>query len=888
MAKHEEPTNFISLRVKWLVSLTACLGVVCFLTYETYSSFVKAEAKERLQTDMQNTLHLATSGIDVRELMLLYQQGKSNKQGVSNDPRYQSQLQWLHEVHQIEPTARLYTYVLANSNNKPHRGPSPGENEVIFLVDLWAKNHPEKAANFLESAPTNQAMLQPLETGKFVQPSPPYTRNNRRWMAAYAPLKNDAGEVVAGIGIEVRWKEVREIQRSHEKRLLVTFGWVYIVLLVMLYLPVHILTQRLVNLKQVAQSIGRGNYDRQWQRLGRTRFSDEFHQLVQVFQNMCEQITQREKFLQAIVEDQTEFICRFRPNGKLTFVNDAYCHYMGKSRQELLGNNFFIVFSQNDRAITFKHLSTLTPQENSRTIEQTVTGEDGQTYWKQWNIRAIFDKEGRLHEFQAVGQDISDRKRAEERLRHNTLHDPLTQLPNRFLFLDRLERCLQRYQRQSGDLFAVLFLDVDRFKKINDSLGHVAGDTFLQAVAQRVLNCLNFGDTLARIGGDEFAILLEEIPNPNHTREYARNIHQAMAVPFDIDGHEIFATVSIGIVLDHSRYEKPDDLLRDADIAMYQSKSRGKGGYQVFTPQMHTQNVTRISLEQELRQALRKGEIEVYYQGIFSLHHGRLSGFEALVRWQHPERGLISPGEFLPVAEESGLIVPIGWWVMRGACTQIAQWQSELEWTLPLTINVNVSQQQFFQPDMVDQVAKILRESGLNPRCLRLEVLENIVVENEAAATEILSKLRDLQVQINIDDFGTGYSSLSRLQCFPVDALKIDRSFVRNMETHAESLEIVRTIIMLGHNLRLDVVAEGVENKQQVEQLRSLGCDYIQGFFLCHPLNDEQAKETLFASAAYVYKSRRKKRKRKDKSAPKKDPSRDRSPGTSSPDDSDR
>jgi diguanylate cyclase (GGDEF)-like protein/PAS domain S-box-containing protein len=873
MGNNEKPTNFISLRIKWLVGLAALLGGVFFITYQKHSAFVVAEAKERLQRDMQNTLQGAAAGIDVGELMLLYKQGKANEQGFSDDPRYQSQLQWLNRVYQVESTARLYTYVPADSKNYRHRGTSAEQDRVIFLVDLWAKHDREKAAKFLESYAANPGMLKSLETGKLVQRSQPYSHHGRRWISAHAPIKNEAGEVVAGIGIEVPWQEVQQIQRSHEQSLLVTFALGYVGMLAIAYVPIHVLTQRLVKLKQVATSIGRGNYDRHLHSLGRSKIPDELHLLAQVFQKMAGQVTQREKFLKAIVEDQTEFICRFLPNGKLTFVNDAYCRYMGKSRQELLGSNFFIVFSQTDRAITFKHLSTLTPKENSRTIEQTITGEDGQTYWKQWNIRAIFDKEGRLHEFQAVGQDISDRKRAEERLRHNTLHDPLTKLPNRFLFLDRLERCLQRYQRQSGGLFAVLFLDVDRFKKINDSLGHVAGDTFLQAVAKRVLNCLNFGDTLARIGGDEFAILLEEMSNPNQARDYARRIHQALAIPFDIDGHEIFATASIGIVLDHSRYEKPDDLLRDADIAMYQSKSRGKGGYQVFTPQMHTQNVTRISLEQELRQALRKGEIQVYYQGIFSLHHGRLSGFEALVRWQHPERGLISPGEFLPVAEESGLIVPIGWWVMHRACTQIAQWQSELEWTLPLTINVNVSQQQFFQPDMVDQVAKILRESGLNPRCLRLEVLENIVVENDKAATEILAKLRDLQVQINIDDFGTGYSSLSRLQCFPVDALKIDRSFVRNMETHAESLEIVRAIITLGHNLRLDVVAEGVESMQQVEQLRSLGCDYVQGFFLCHPLNDEEAKETLSASAAYVQKSRRKKRKSKYPSKKKSHPS---------------
>ncbi|WP_139240568.1 EAL domain-containing protein [Geitlerinema sp. PCC 9228] len=868
MEKHEEPTNFISLQVKWLVGLTVLLGMVFFVAYKRQSSFAVAEAKERLQTDMQNTLQGAAAGTNVRDLLLLSQQGQANENGFSDNPRYWSQLQWLHQVHQIEPTARLYTYLPAHGSSDRSHPVAEGNRKVIFVVDVWAKNDPEKAFKFLQSHTAPPEMLSALETGELVRRLEPYTRNHRRWIGMYAPLKNEAGEVVAGIGIEVPWQELQQIQRSHERRLLVALSVGYVAILGLVFIPVRIFARRLMALKQTAESIGRGNYERHLHDLGRSRFPDELHLLAQVFQKMSEQITQREKFLQAIVEDQTEFICRFLPNGKLTFVNDAYCRYMGKSRNELVGKNFFVSFSQNDRAITFKHLSTLTPKENSRTIEQSITGEDGQTYWKQWNIRAIFDREGRLHEFQAVGQDISDRKRAEERLRHNTLHDPLTKLPNRFLFLDRLERCLQRYQRQSGGLFAVLFLDVDRFKKINDSLGHVAGDAFLQAVTQRIQNCLDFGDTLARIGGDEFAILIEEIPNPNYAREYARRIHQAIAVPFDIDGHEIFATISIGIVLDHSRYEKPDDLLRDADIAMYQSKSRGKGGYQVFTPQMHTQNVTRISLEQELRQALRKGEIQVYYQGIFSLHHGRLSGFEALVRWQHPERGLISPGEFLPVAEESGLIVPIGWWVMRRACTQIAQWQSELAWSLPLTINVNLSQQQFFQPDMVEQVAKILRESGLHSRCLRLEVLENIVVENEAAATEVLAKLRELQVQINIDDFGTGYSSLSRLQCFPVDALKIDRSFVRNMETHAESLEIVRAIITLGHNLRLDVVAEGVENMQQVEQLRSLGCDYVQGFFLCHPLNDEAAKETLWASAAYVYKSRRKKSKRKQASPP--------------------
>ena len=441
-----------------------------------------------------------------------------------------------------------------------------------------------------------------------------------------------------------------------------------------------------------------------------------------------------------------------------------------------------------------------------------------------------------------------ERQQVEERLIYDAFYDSLTDLPNRTLFQDRLAQAMKRYQRRSDKLFAVLFLDLDRFKVVNDSLGHAVGDRFLVEISHRLKTCLQPGDTIARLGGDEFAVLLEGIFDLQEAEDCASRIQQLLLTkPFNIASHQVFASVSIGITLSHSRYQQPEELLRDADIAMYQAKRQGRSCYRVFDPQMHTSAVSLLSMEQDLYQALERQEFRVYYQAIVSLATNQIVGFEALVRWQHPKQGLLLPAEFLSVAEESGLVVQMDWWVMKQACQQLIEWQTELNSTDLLTISVNLSSLQFSQLNMVARVAAILQETRLNPRCLKLEITENIVMASTKSATNTIAQLRDLQVQLNIDDFGTGYSSLSRLKSFPIDALKIDRSFVSQIGVDGESLEIIKTIITLARNLRMEAIAEGVETIEQAEQLKALGCQYAQGYLFSQPLPSEQAR-TLIAS----------------------------------------
>jgi len=511
------------------------------------------------------------------------------------------------------------------------------------------------------------------------------------------------------------------------------------------------------------------------------------------------------------------------------------------------------------RAEIAAHLEGLIPHAIS---EHRIRHRDGTYRWVLCRGLAVRDAKGNAYRLAGSQTDITDRKLAEEQLIYDALHDALTHLPNRNLFMDRLGQAIARRLRHPSYQLAVLFLDLDRFKVVNDSLGHLLGDQLLVAIARRLEASLHSGDTVARLGGDEFVILLEDIQGLSDAASIGDRIHRALRMPFDLNGNEVFVTASIGIALcpDESTHPThPEDLLRNADIALYRAKALGKARYEVFDTEMHKRAVERMRLENELRRAIEAtpkvakiaakigyGEVPlphllVYYQPIVRLSDGQIAGFEALVRLSHPERGLIPPSDFIPIAEETGLIVPLGAWVLHEACRQTRLWQQLLP---ELTISVNLSVKQFSQPDYVAQIEQTLLETGLEPRHLKLEITESVLMENASATAEILRQLRALKIQLSIDDFGTGYSSLSYLHRFPINTLKIDRSFVSCIGQEGETSEIVQTIITLAHHLNMDVIAEGIETAEQLALLQSLQCEQGQGYFLSKPL-DYLATEQL-------------------------------------------
>ena len=448
---------------------------------------------------------------------------------------------------------------------------------------------------------------------------------------------------------------------------------------------------------------------------------------------------------------------------------------------------------------------------------------------------------GAVHVF---GEEVTERKRVEERLLHHALHDPLTGLPNRHLFMERLGSALLRFHRREGGLFAVLFLDLDRFKVVNDSLGHHVGDELLQVIGERLQASLRASDTVARFGGDEFAVLLEELEDASEATRIAERLGQTVASPVNLSGYEVFTTVSIGIALCSGGVERPEYLLRNADVAMYRAKGLGASRAEVFDRTMHAQAMARLQLETDLRRALTRGEFRLRYQPIVSLASGRITGVEALVRWEHPERGLTSPGEFIPLAEETGLILPLGAWVLAQACRQLAEWRREFRHAR-IALSVNLSAKQFGQVDLVERIQDALRESGLDPRHLKLEITESAIIDNPGSAGAMLQQLKELGIQVQMDDFGTGYSSLSSLHSLPLDGLKVDRSFVSRMTESPATKQLVRTIALLGRGLGLAVIAEGVETPAQLDEVRAMGCDYAQGFLIAPPLDPEGMRVLL-------------------------------------------
>jgi diguanylate cyclase (GGDEF)-like protein len=442
-------------------------------------------------------------------------------------------------------------------------------------------------------------------------------------------------------------------------------------------------------------------------------------------------------------------------------------------------------------------------------------------------------------------QEISERRRMEEQLQYDAFHDVLTGLPNRALFMNRLAHLLLLSKRRTNHPFAVLFLDVDRFKNINDSLGHIIGDKLLIAIGQRLLSSLKPGDTIGRFGGDEFAILLEDIGDINNILNVAERIQMELCKPFKMGDHEIFTTISVGVTINSSDYETPEQILRDADIAMYQAKAKGKSCSVVFEKGMHTLAVELLKLETDLRKAVERNEFVVYYQPVVSSVSNCIIGYEALVRWKHPERGLLYPCDFINMAEETGLIVFIDRFVLREACMQMSTWQHQFPESSLKFISVNISNKQFLQDDLIEYVTWVIHETNIIPSSLKIEITENVIIDNPETLIDIFSHLRSLGIQLYIDDFGTGYSSLSYLHRLPIDGIKIDRSFIQRIGINGENNEIIKTIMLLAQDMNVNVIAEGIETEHQLESIKILKCDYWQGFLFFKPVDSEHAEALI-------------------------------------------
>ena len=576
------------------------------------------------------------------------------------------------------------------------------------------------------------------------------------------------------------------------------------------------------------------------------------------------QLAERDQLFQLISENAADMIALVGSDGRRLYNSPAYQKVLGYSAEDLKSTSSFEQIHPDDRLRVLEAAEKARLTGRGERMEYRVRHKDGSWRTLESTASPIRNAKGQTDKLVIVNRDITERKRAEEMLAHNAFHDGLTNLPNRALFLDRLQHTLTLSKRHPNYKFAVLLIDVDEFRLVNDSMGHSAGDELLIQIGQRLRESVRRADmvsrprisytpdqpldddTLARLGGDEFAILLDDIRDPVEAVRVAERLQAELAAPFLVDQQEIVISASIGISASTSPHAQAEDLLRDADIAMYRAKRAGKARCEVSDPAMHANAVKRLQLETDLRKAFDQAEFRVYYQPIVWLQTGRIAGFEALTRWQRPE-GILAPMEFIAVAEETGLIIPMNRQLLREACQHLRSWQSEFPSSPPLTMSVNLSSREFAQPDLASEIRKSLEETGVDPGCLQLEIIETIAMGDAEKSGHVLAHLKALGVRLSIDDFGTGYSSLSRLRRIPVDTLKIDRAFISNMDRDPESREIVRIIIMLAHNLGLKAVAEGTETEGQVNLLKQLNCEMAQGYFFSRPA-DDQAMLKLLAS----------------------------------------
>ncbi|MEA2947790.1 MAG: hypothetical protein QOI40_3120 [Alphaproteobacteria bacterium] len=559
--------------------------------------------------------------------------------------------------------------------------------------------------------------------------------------------------------------------------------------------------------------------------------------------------TDQQLLLDTVLNNMSQGVLMFDPGTRMVFCNQRYIEMYhlspeivkpGCTLRDLLDHRSAVgTFAGDPESYVAKVLADVA---EGRTANDIVKSGDGRVF-------SIVNKPMAGGGWLATHEDITERQRAEERIAHMARHDALTDLPNRALLRERLEYELKRVKR--GECLAVLCLDLDHFKSVNDTLGHPIGDELLKVVAERLRRCTREHDTIARLGGDEFAIIMTAMEKPSDAAILSRRVRDSITKPYDLDGHQIVADISIGISVAPVDASEPDQLLKNADMALYGAKADGRGAYRFFEPEMDARMQQRRELEMDLRKALANAEFELYYQPLVDLQNNGITGFEALLRWHHPVRGLISPADFIPIAEETGLIIPLGEWVLRRACEETASWPGDLK------VAVNLSPSQLKSKNLVEVVTSALAESGMAATRLQLEITESVLMQNTFATLATLHQLRALGVQIAMDDFGTGYSSLSYLRSFPFDKIKIDRSFIEDLSNGAEPLAIVRAIASLAKSLSMVSTAEGVETLQQLEKLQGVGCTEMQGYVFsqARPAEDivrlflQRAEKTAEANA---------------------------------------
>lgn len=558
-----------------------------------------------------------------------------------------------------------------------------------------------------------------------------------------------------------------------------------------------------------------------------------------------EALKQSEEKFRSLVENLNVGVYRTNGgvNGKFIHANTAIIKMFGYESLNEFIEVSFADFHENpeDRE---RFVNEIMDQGSVKDRELRLLKKDGALFWASCTSTAQFEN-GKLKWIDGVIEDITKRKHAEDQLVHDAFHDTLTNLPNRALFYDRLEHTMARASRRANYHYAVLFLDLDRFKLINDSLGHNSGDQLLILVADRLSSLLRSVDTIARLGGDEFVILIDEIGGIGEAIYIANRIQSELKQSFNVEGQEVYTSASIGIVFHSDEYDSPEDILRDADTAMYRAKRRGKDRYELFDQKMRKDVIHRMQVETELRRAHELGEFRVYYQPLISTKTDQIIGFEALIRWQHPKRGLLLPKDFLDVSEETGLIIPMGQWVFQEACKMIKQTQLKIRQDPPLFVSVNLSRRQFNHPGLISDIKKVLKSYDLNPSCLAVEITEDVIIDDSKRTASTIQKILDLGVKIQMDDFGTGYSSLATLHRFPIGALKIAREFIVEIESSEDRSAVVSTIISLARALNINVIAEGVENSHQLDYLKKENCDMWQGFYCSEPVSEESLKYFL-------------------------------------------